>query len=136
MARSPWQSKGWKEKRLEILSRRPKCEWCDKTTKLQIAHKDITSRWTPNYLELKDKDIMVLCAGCHLGHHKGLNKCPCGNWKRIRSKTCWTCRPKKEQESIMNYNKWMNTTLKRLEDEDFETMAEIEKLQPTPKKYR
>ena len=97
MSRSPWQSKEWKEKRSLILMNRPNCEWCGKDTKLQIAHKDRSSKWTPNYMKMKDEDILVLCAGCHLGMHKGLDLCPkCHKWKRASFPYCFTCNEKRD----------------------------------------
>ena len=70
-----WQTKQWKEKRQEILTRRTCCEWCGSHKNLSIAHNDLDSVLTNEYLEMRDEDIQVLCKRCHFAQHHGKEIC-------------------------------------------------------------
>ena len=88
-----WNTKQWKNRREEILLCKSACEWCGNRIRLQIAHKDKLKSFSfERYSEMRDADIMVLCASCHLAHHKGLNLCPtCHGWKKESRNMCYKC---------------------------------------------
>ena len=88
-----WNTKQWKERREEILLIKSACEWCGSRTRLQIAHKDKWKKTSfERYSEMKDGDVMVLCASCHLANHKDLDLCPkCHGWKKEHYNMCYKC---------------------------------------------
>ena len=98
----PWQTKEWKNRRKQILLTRNKCEWCGKTENLHITHKVHVAKYTlptPEYLACSNDDIRVLCGGCHLADHKGIEPCPsCSGWKRKHNSICKKCREREEEE--------------------------------------
>ena len=93
--RRPWQTKEWKNRREQILLTRNKCEWCGKTENLHITHKVHVAKYTlptPEYLACSNDDIRILCGGCHLADHKGIEPCPsCSGWKRKQNSICKKC---------------------------------------------
>lgn len=97
MSRKPWQNAKWIKRRSEILLKRNVCEskYCNSNKNLQISHNDRSSRWTSSYMELRDDEITVKCAKCHLAFHKGIELCSCGGWKKIHFPTCLKCKSKK-----------------------------------------
>ena len=98
----PWQTKEWKNRREQILLTRNKCEWCGKTKNLHITHKVHVAKYTlptPEYLACSNNDIRVLCGGCHLADHKGIEPCPsCSGWKRKHNSICKKCREREEDK--------------------------------------
>ena len=113
-----WNTKQWKERREEILLIKSACEWCGSRTRLQIAHKDKERKTGfERYSEMKDGDVMVLCASCHLAHHKGLNLCPeCHGWKKEIWRQCYKCF-KKENPGFESKREFLDRMAK-LEEQD------------------
>tara|TARA_Y100001951_G_C11233557_1_gene236079 strand:- start:550 stop:894 length:345 start_codon:yes stop_codon:yes gene_type:complete len=110
-----WNTKQWKNRREEILLCKSACEWCGSRTRLQIAHKDKSKIFSfERYSEMRDEDIRVLCASCHLAHHKGLELCPkCHGWKKERWSTCYKCFKKANPNFIP-----AKTFLEMMEEDD------------------
>ena len=110
-----WNTKEWKKRREEILLGKSACEWCGNRIRLQIAHKDkYKIQGFERYCEMRDEDIRVLCASCHLAHHKGLNLCPtCHGWKKEGMNTCYKCFKKANPNFIP-----AKTFLEMMEDDD------------------
>ena len=113
-----WNTKQWKERREEILLIKSACEWCGSRTRLQIAHKDKERKTGfERYSEMKDGDVMGLCASCHLAHHKGLNLCPeCHGWKKEIWRQCYKCF-KKENPDFESASEFLSRMAK-LEEQD------------------
>ena len=122
-----WNTKQWKERREEILLIKSACEWCGSRTRLQIAHKDKERKTGfERYSEMKDGDVMVLCASCHLAHHKGLNLCPeCHGWKKEIWRQCYKCF-KKENPDFESASEFLSrmAKLEEQKDKDYEIWME------------
>ena len=122
----PWQTKEWKNRREQILLTRNKCEWCGKTENLHITHKVHVAKYTlptPEYLACSNDDIRVLCGGCHLADHKGIEPCPsCSGWKRKYNSICKKCFMKETpQTEILD-----DDDLRQAIAEDFDFVDEAE----------
>ena len=120
-----WNTKQWKERREEILLIKSACEWCGSRTRLQIAHKD---KWKKTgferYSEMKDGDVMVLCASCHLANHKDLDLCPkCHGWKKEHYNMCYKCF-KKENPDFESASEFLDRMTK-WEEQDEEQEEEM-----------
>ena len=118
MTRRPWQTKEWKNRREQILLTRNKCEWCGKTKNLHITHKVHVAKYTlptPEYLACSNDDIRVLCGGCHLADHKGIEPCPsCSGWKRKYNSICKKCREREEDEEWEKAHEQLSVDLNKM----------------------
>ncbi len=93
--RQIWRSKEWKIKR-EILLKKVnnKCQWCDNTTYLQMAHiVENTQNIMTDKEYLETNQVLILCRKCHYAKSHGKVRCPCCNGYKVKNQfnTCWKC---------------------------------------------
>ena len=76
--RKIWDSEEWKIKRqLLLIKVGNKCQWCDNTNYLQMAH--ISERTWEDYTDkeyLETDEVLILCRKCHYAKAHGKLKCP------------------------------------------------------------
>lgn len=105
---TPWQTKEWRVRRKEVISRTDSCEWCKKKfsppKNPAVVHHLHEEEWK-DYMGMGDKDVKVICKPCHMrvtrygieGPDDPRGKCPdCGGFKQSRFKMCFSCHTKGE----------------------------------------
>ena len=89
--RKPWQTKEWREKRLDFIKGKV-CEWCGSEELLTIHHPQLAHSLTyEEYISFKG--TMILCRKCAFAYHKGLDLCPIckQRYKKRRFPSCFSC---------------------------------------------